>query len=88
MGIIFKAINIPVKLFRTIITLMSMIWILLLIAIIVITIIHWDKIKNAFDNINNGMIEANKTLSNLSNKLNSTDQTVKDLSNKIAALTK
>lgn len=79
MGLILSTFLLPVKIFRAVMTFFSLIWAILLIAIIVLIVVYWNDIKNIFDNLVEGITNIKTTVESLTSKINDLETKVDEI---------
>ena len=75
---ILKLFLLPVTIFRALLTFFSMIWMVMLIALLVLMAVYWDDIKNIFNNIKEG-------ITNIQNTVQDIKRTVEELQQQVPA---
>lgn len=78
-GEILKLFLLPVTIFRSLLTFFSMIWMIMLIAIIVLVVVYWDDVKKIFNNIVEGITNIQNTINILTVKINELQDKVDSL---------
>ena len=88
MGAIFSIllcpITIPVKIFRSLMTILSLLWSAVFIAILIYTGLNWNKVKGFFNDIASKVDDLKNIVGDSKDKIEELADEVKDLADKVA----
>lgn len=82
-SLIVCSIALPVKILRGIMTILSFLWLILLIAAVVLAILYWDEIKNAYERFESKIEDIKSIIDTSQTQINEISNTVNEIKTKV-----